>query len=227
MNAQDVNRIPIAPPPPESSESDKPTRFSPATGGRSGEAPKGPAKVMAGVLSLLLLGAVAWPVNENFQDKPRDDFPFSYYPMFTNDRGEAMSVNHLVGITADGREIPVSYHRAGDGGFNQVRRQINRYVREDNTRELIEHVADDLAASTRRAEVEVEQVQIVRSRFRFDDYFAGNKRPVEREVVNSAPVDRSRRQEEARQKVLTKLAEERAAKQGEQMVQGSATGGRP
>ena len=73
-----------------------------------------------------MVAAVFSPVAENWRDHPSDGFPLSYYPMFSRQRGEVYRQTHLVGVDAENNRILIPYRFAGAGGFNQVRRQINR-----------------------------------------------------------------------------------------------------
>jgi predicted DCC family thiol-disulfide oxidoreductase YuxK len=164
---------------------------SPAQCGVSGSSaaiPRG--KVLVGALGLLLMGATVAPIAQNWSPQPTDNFPFSYYPMFSQRRGETYEVNYIVGIDAAGNRNRLSHELAGDGGFNQTRRQINRLIRENRTRGLCRAVAQSVARDTAPPSQEVVTVQLVTGWFRFADYFRGTKAP-EKEVVRaSCPVVR-------------------------------------
>jgi hypothetical protein len=57
----------------------------------------------AGVVSVLIVAAVAWPgVQWLVDDRPSDGFPISTYPMFTRDPGRIVELPTVVAIDPDG-----------------------------------------------------------------------------------------------------------------------------
>jgi hypothetical protein len=148
-------------------------------------------KAFAGLFSVLLIVATLAPVAENWRSEPKDSFPLSYYPMFSAKRGETYQVNYIVGLDAKGNRHLIPHKFAGTGGgFNQTRRQINRYVDEKRGDELARSIAAALAREKKPPYSEIVTVRIVRGRFRFDDYFHGNKTPISESVRGSARVKR-------------------------------------
>jgi hypothetical protein len=146
-------------------------------------------KICAGVFIALLIGATLSPIVQNWRSEPKDSFPLSYYPMFSTKRGETYQVNYIVGLDAKGDRHTIPHKFAGTGGgFNQTRRQINRYVDEKRGDELARSVAAAIAREKKPPYNEIVTVRIVRGRFRFDDYFHGNKNPISESVRGSAPV---------------------------------------
>src|SRR5262245_41404659 len=133
-------------------------------------------KRFAAGFSVVLICAVLWPVQENFRAKPRDSFPMSYFPMFTDKRDGQYKLNYIVGVTAQCERVVIPFDYAGHGGFNQVRRQINRRVSEDKAEKLCRSVAKRLAKRVARNKnhplAGVVTVQILTGRYRFDEYFA-------------------------------------------------------
>lgn len=108
----------------------------------------------------------------------QDSFPLSTYPMFSADRQGRVTVPHVIGLTADGRRIMPRHRHYGLGGLNQVRRQISRGVREKRALQIAQTYADSLTHAPHTAEeATIVEVQVVRSRFLFDDYFVGDTRP--------------------------------------------------
>ena len=97
------------------------------------------------VVSVIFVFATLLPVKENWRERPKDSFPLSYYPMFTQKRGESYEVSYLVGVEADGEKRNLPYRLAGGGGFNQVRRQINKTISQDRADELARAVAGEAA----------------------------------------------------------------------------------
>jgi hypothetical protein len=157
------------------------------SGGRTADVLRG--KGFAGLLGLLLLGATLAPIAQNWQAEPKDSFPFSYYPMFSQKRGDVYKVDYIVGLDAQGGRHMIPYTFAGRGGFNQTRRQIHKLIQGQMADTLCRAVAthvrdddDDDAAEGGASYSSVVTVQIVTGAFRFADYFGGNKTPVEESV---------------------------------------------
>ncbi|REE03569.1 hypothetical protein [Citricoccus muralis] len=134
------------------------------------------------------------PVRHYFNGKDKneeDSFPLSTYPMFSDDRKDRTRIPHVAGFTADGDRMVPHYSHFGAGGLNQVRKQITRMVRQGRAVEVAQRYADALAeqqrrtagqgtspaAQRRRKEAGIVRVEIVRSRYFFDTYFAGNTTP--------------------------------------------------
>lgn len=149
---------------------------------------------LAGVFSAAVLAAVISPVRQNWRREPRDGFPLSYYPMFSRRRNDVQSEHHVLGVEADGGRTPLPHGWVGPGGGNQVRKQVNRAVRGGRADELAVTVASSVArrrapgSDGARAGPDVVAVEVVTSRYRLDDYFAGRKEPVRRRVRARAPV---------------------------------------
>ena len=80
-------------------------------------------KGLAGLFGLLLMGATVAPIEQNWRPHPNDNFPFSYYPMFSEKRGEIYAVSYIVGLDVQGNRHLISHRLAGSGGLNQTRRQ--------------------------------------------------------------------------------------------------------
>lgn len=134
------------------------------------------------------------PLRHYFNGKDKneqDSFPLSTYPMFSDDRKDRTRIPHVAGFTADGRRIAPHYSHFGAGGLNQVRKQITRMVRQGRSVEVAQRYADALAeqqrrpattgqgpgALRRRKEADIVRVEVVRSRYFFDTYYAGNTTP--------------------------------------------------
>src|SRR5205823_8484944 len=126
----------------------------------------------------------------NWRKQPRDSFPFSYYPMFSEKRGDKYEVNYIVGLDGRGAGHVISYELAGRGGLNSSRRHINKLVRQEQAEQLCRSIADSVARETQPPYSEIFRVQIVTGWFRFSDYFGGNKTPATRRVRASCEVAR-------------------------------------
>lgn len=126
----------------------------------------------------------------NVQKIEQDSFPLSTYPMFSEDRRGRVIVPHVIGLSENGERIIPHYTHYGVGGLNQVRKQIARGVRSGRAAQVAQRFADSLAQppetsgsteieTMRRIEREarIAHVEVVRSRFVFDEYFAGRRIP--------------------------------------------------
>lgn len=133
---------------------------------------------LAGGFSLGLLGVVLWPITQNWREKPHDDFPLSYYPMFSHRRGKRASVTYLLGLDAEGRRIPIAYSLIGTGGFNQVRRQLCKVVERGGAAALCREVAPQVRA----AHPELVTLRVVTGTYTLDRFFGGDRTPRAEEV---------------------------------------------
>jgi hypothetical protein len=133
---------------------------------------------LAGGFSLGLLGAVLWPIAQNWRETPRDDFPLSYYPMFSHRRGRRVKVTHLLGRDAAGRRIPIAYGLVGPGGFNQVRRQVRQLVERGDAAALCAQVA----SRVRGAHPGLVTLQVVTGTYELNRFFGGDRRPHKEKV---------------------------------------------
>lgn len=142
-------------------------------------------KQLAVLFSAALAVAVTWPVFENLKATPEDDFPLSYFPMFTEVRTGEYSVQHPIGIDQEGTAHLIDYRYAGAGGFNQVRRQIRQCVEDGNADELCARVADEVS---RTGEAGFLRIEIVTSTYDLGAYYSGEMKLLKREVHASLPV---------------------------------------
>jgi hypothetical protein len=152
--------------------------------------PGGRDEVVALLASGALLAAVLAPVRQHWRAEPRDGFPFSCYPMFSARRSAHGTVTHLVGLQDDGSRRVLHHSYLGTGGLNQVRRQLNRSVRDGRAQELATTAAALVAARPRRGDGAVTEVRVVTGRYRYDAFFAGDREPVREQVHATAAVHR-------------------------------------
>src|SRR5262245_41098893 len=97
----------------------------------------GGGKLTAVYVSLAMIGAVLWPIQQNWREKPVDNFPLSYYPMFSAKREATEAFHYLLGHDAQGARYIIPYQFAGSGGLNSVRRQIRRIVEDGRGPQLV------------------------------------------------------------------------------------------
>lgn len=121
---------------------------------------------------------------------PQDSFPLSYYPMFSFKRKGDTKITYLVGFDSQGNRKKLPYQFAGQGGLNQVRKQIVKFVRKGQAEKLCKIVASKAALSTDTPDLELVSVQIVTGTFNLTDYFKGQTEPGSEKVHSSCPVVR-------------------------------------
>lgn len=147
-------------------------------------------KWLAGGASALMILAVLRPIAQNWREEPTDSFPFSYYPMFTRKRRQAVNVTYFVGLGPRGERYRIPHGYVGVGGLKQVRRQISRALKEDKVEQLCQAVAARVALEEERPFCDVLEVHIVTGKYRLADYFEGRKEPVSERVRASCRVMR-------------------------------------
>lgn len=145
-----------------------------------------PARRRAAAFSVALALVVAMPVSENLRSTPTDDFPLSYYPMFSADRQDRHAVTHVVAIDEDGEARTVPYRLLGSGGFNQVRRQLRKRVRTDADAVCVD-AARTLVDKGRRWE-EARTLVVQTGTYRLSTYFTMDRTPLDLEVHASCGV---------------------------------------
>ena len=148
-----------------------------------------PGKLLAATMSIVILIVVAMPVLENWRDRPRDDFPLSYYPMFAVDRPDQQRVTFLVGLDSRGGHRRLSYRYVGQGGMNQVRQQMSKLVNRGEAAKLCETAAARVARAGGGLR-DVRSVQVITGTFRMSDYFAGRTAPASESLRASCAVRR-------------------------------------
>lgn len=153
-----------------------------SAGARSG-------KWVASVISLVLLGAVIAPIGQNWQAEPHDDFPLSYYPMFSFDKSDRQRVTYLIAHDADGGRVLLPYWYAGQGGMNQVRRQMNKLVERGESSRMCRSVASRVARSDDLPKNLV-NVQVVTGTFFMSEFFTGNRVPATESVRATCAIHR-------------------------------------
>jgi hypothetical protein len=146
-------------------------------------------KWLAGAFSVVLLGAIASPVVENWRTPARDDFPLSYYRMFSEERSDVQRVTYLVGLDDAGERFLLPYQLAGPGGMNQVRRQMNKLVEQGQASKLCRSVASRAARAGSRLST-VRMVEVITGTFRLSEYFNSRRAPDSENVRARCDVER-------------------------------------
>lgn len=148
-------------------------------------------KSLATLFSVATLLAILWPVSENWQKKPKDNFPLSYFPMFSQKRDSVCTVNYFVGYDSSGQRHYIPYSLIGSGGFNQVRRQVNKKVRSEKGEELTQKLAKKIARNEVTPYCHITKVAMVRGRFNLNDYFLnGIRTPLNEKIIFAKTIER-------------------------------------
>jgi hypothetical protein len=132
--------------------------------------------VRAGLFCVGLLALTLAPVAQNWARDPRDDFPFSYYPMFSRPLGATYEVTHVLGIDRDGHEHVVPFGYLGHGGFNQVRVHVSRAARDD-ARRFCERVAAAVRAEPSAELRDVQTIAVRSGRYALRAFYEGRLEP--------------------------------------------------
>lgn len=132
-------------------------------------------RVWAYGVSLALVGAVLWPLQ---QQRPKDSFPLSTYPMFSRKRPTEVSIDHVVGVGPGGRQEAIPPDLVASGEVLQAKITISQKLRRGRrgAEELCEQVAARLAG--RSAYAWVERVEVRSDRYLVVGYFTGARKPV-------------------------------------------------
>ena len=147
-------------------------------------------RAIAAIVSLLVITVVYWPIHHNWSDHPVDDFPLSYYPMFTSQRGSTTTLYHAVGRTQDGDTVNLPGKLAGAGGMNAVRRQMRKLCRDGRADQLAAQVSERLADSRLVNHNKIIAVDVVKSRYALESCIAESADPVSQEVLATHPIQR-------------------------------------
>jgi hypothetical protein len=149
------------------------------------------SKTFATVVSIATLFAIMFPVRENWREKPKDNFPLSYFPMFSHKRDSITTVNYLVGYDSFGNRWCIPYQFAGSGGFNQVRRQINKKVRNEKGEKLCEKVALKVSQCKELPYSQLVQIDLLTGAYNLDAYFMkGIKSPVHEKIISTKTIEK-------------------------------------
>jgi hypothetical protein len=147
----------------------------------------------AKLLTVVLLGAVLFPVRQNWRRAERrvDGFPFSYYPMFSKRRAQHANVVYAVGVLADGSRRRLRHKVLGSGGLNQIRHQLYRVaLTESRANEYVAALVPRLAANPSCADLV--RVEIILGEFDLDACLLARQVQGNETVLASADLVRPR-----------------------------------
>ncbi len=132
------------------------------------------SKTRAAVFSIAISAVVLSPIVQNWVEKPKDSFPLSYYPMFAKKRSENYGLHYVVGQDTLGRRTRIHYKLAGTGGFNQVRRQINKARKKQGGVPFLEKVANNLSKKESDLYGRLVSLELVKGYYPLEGYFLNN-----------------------------------------------------
>jgi len=122
-------------------------------------------------ISVFVIILILSPILENWASKPKDNFPLSYYPMFSKKRQATYGMYYFVGYDTAQNRYKISYKLAGTGGFNQVRRQIKKAARSDKAKAYTQEVAKRIANMKEYPYSELTRIELVKGYYHLENYF--------------------------------------------------------
>jgi len=125
----------------------------------------GRAKLLALCFSFALIGAVLSPIRQNWCHPPQDNFPLSYYPMFSERRKPIETFYYVVGRDGVGKRHFIREGVIGDGGENQVRRQLRKIIDAGRAPELAQQIAARVATMSGRRWKSIVSVSVCKGRY--------------------------------------------------------------
>jgi len=132
-------------------------------------------KVIIAIICVLSLIVVVSPVIENWKEEPKDDFPLSYYPMFTGMRRETTVVHHLYGIDENNNYYPIPKGViAQRSGFNSFRKTVTKIIKNGQAKKLCSFVSNRLSNLEVEPYNQIKVVKVVTSEINIEEFM--NKR---------------------------------------------------
>lgn len=142
------------------------------------------SKTLAIIFSVAVTGLLLWPITENFKQAPIDRFPLSYYPMFSHARGTDHTLVYVLGWDEENNRYYLPYNYIGSGGFNQVRRQLNKTVRKKTGDALLKKIETRIQKKDSGLYQRLVRIEIARGTFDFNTYYQlKNKVPAKETVL--------------------------------------------
>ncbi|MBQ4819291.1 hypothetical protein [Aquimarina sp. MMG016] len=143
------------------------------------------------LISISIIVLILSPILENWASKPNDNFPLSYYPMFSKKRNATYGLYYFVGYDSNQNRYKIPYKLAGTGGFNQVRRQIKKAARSDNAKVFTQKVAERIAAKKKYPYAKLKRIELVKGYYHLEKYFLKlDTLPVHERIVVHYKIER-------------------------------------
>lgn len=148
-------------------------------------------KKSAGVFCMIVIIAMLVPILQNWRQKPVDDFPLSYYPMFSAKRESLYGLYYFVGYDQQNQRHVLPYSMIGVGGFNQVRRQVNKSVRKKDYQKMMKRLSKKIAGRQTAPYSQLKIVHLVKGSYDINTYFSqANKTPVDEQIIAIQKIER-------------------------------------
>jgi hypothetical protein len=107
--------------------------------------------------------------------------------MFSFEKSDRQRVTYLVAHDSPGSRLLIPYQYAGQGGMNQVRRQMNKLVDRGEASRLCRSVASRVARSNDMPR-DLVSIQVVTGTFLMTEFFSGNRMPRSESVRAHCPI---------------------------------------
>lgn len=138
-------------------------------------------KQRAALISVALCAVVISPIRQGFAEKPVDDFPLSWFPMFARPRPEVESPVYAVAIEASGARHKLTQSWWTSGGFNQGATQMIRAAADGQAAldEMCARIAKKVRRRALTEHAQVEEVHIYKGSYSREAYFRdGDRAPI-------------------------------------------------
>ncbi|MEM0940130.1 MAG: hypothetical protein AAGI25_10125 [Bacteroidota bacterium] len=132
------------------------------------------SQTQALIFSITLLLVTLSPIAQNWVKKPKDSFPLSYYPMFAKKRSQNYGLYYVVGEDTLGQRMKIPYKLSGTGGFNQVRRQINRARKNKGGLPFLKKTAHTISKKEPGLYGRLTSLELVKGYYSLERYFLYN-----------------------------------------------------
>jgi hypothetical protein len=148
-------------------------------------------RLRATVWTVVVCGTVLSPIVQGFRDRPFDDFPLSWFPMFARPRPDVETPVYAVAVGGQGKRTAVGVQYWTSGGFNQGATQMLLAARQG--RDALDPLCERIAAKVARRPLPdvpaPTEILILRGWYSRDKYFGeGDTRPDHESVLAKCPV---------------------------------------
>jgi len=149
-------------------------------------------KLLAAAFSVAVIGAMLSAVVQNWQARPRDSFPLSYFPMFSYGLNDLQTEHYVAGWDARGDRWAIPFSSIAPGGsIVRVRREtIQTMVRRGESGQLCQDVSRRIADRNARSLRSLVSLEVVTGSFSLAEYLRGNKAPRSEKVLATCAIER-------------------------------------
>lgn len=142
------------------------------------------------IFSIAMALALLWPIAENWKQTPTDNFPLSYYPMFSAKRDPHYTVNYVVGYDSAHNRHIIPYKYIGAGGLNQSRRQLNKNINRKKYNKVANSVVKRIKRSKQSPYKEIREIHLVQGTYELDNYFAEEPTVADEKILHVKKIER-------------------------------------